>query len=51
VRVLLGDGLITSDGELWARQRAMMQPMFHRRILAQFASSIAVPNDALLARW
>lgn len=51
VRILLGDGLITSDGELWARQRAMMQPMFHRRIMANFASSIAASNDALLARW
>ncbi len=51
VRILLGDGLITSDGELWARQRAMMQPIFHRRIMANFASSIAASNDALLARW
>ena len=51
VRILLGDGLITSDGELWARQRAMMQPMFHRRVMAHFASSIAASNDALLARW
>jgi cytochrome P450 len=51
VRILLGHGLITSDGELWARQRAMMQPMFHRRVLSQFASSIAIANDALLARW
>jgi cytochrome P450 len=51
VRILVGDGLITSDGELWARQRAMMQPMFHRRTMAQFASRIAASNDALLARW
>jgi enediyne biosynthesis protein E7 len=51
VRILVGDGLITSDGELWARQRVMMQPMFHRRTMAQFASSIAASNDALLARW
>ena len=51
VRILLGHGLITSDGELWVRQRAMMQPMFHRRVLAQFAASIATSNDALLARW
>lgn len=51
VRILLGDGLITSDGELWARQRAMLQPMFHRRVLAQFAQAIATANDALLARW
>jgi cytochrome P450 len=25
--------------------------MFHRRVLAQFAASIATSNDALLARW
>jgi cytochrome P450 len=51
VRILVGDGLITSDGALWARQRAMMQPMFHRRVMAHFATSIAAANDALLARW
>ncbi len=51
VRILLGDGLITSDGDLWARQRAMMQPMFHRRVLARLADSIATANEALLARW
>jgi cytochrome P450 len=51
VRILLGDGLITSDGEQWARQRAMMQPMFHRRVMVHLASSIAASNDALLAHW
>ena len=51
VRILLGDGLITSDGEHWARQRALMQPMFHRRVITQFADSIARANATLLGRW
>ncbi|HEY2417751.1 MAG TPA: cytochrome P450, partial [Steroidobacteraceae bacterium] len=51
VRMLLGNGIVTSDGELWRTQRYMMQPMFHRRVVTQFASVIDGANDRLLARW
>ena len=30
VKILLGKGLMTSEGDLWKRQRYMMQPFFHR---------------------
>ena len=29
--ILLGNGLVTSQGPLWQRQRRMMQPMFSRQ--------------------
>jgi cytochrome P450 len=29
-RFLLGNGLLTSEGEFWRRQRQLMQPAFHR---------------------
>jgi enediyne biosynthesis protein E7 len=51
VRMLLGNGIVTSDGELWRTQRYMMQPMFHRRVVTQFAAVIDVANDRLLERW
>ena len=34
IKILLGNGIIVSEGEFWKRQRRMMQPTFHRRILA-----------------
>jgi enediyne biosynthesis protein E7 len=50
VRILLGKGIMTSEGELWKRQRYMMQPLFHRRVITQFASVIAAANDRFLER-
>jgi len=51
IKLLLGKGIMTSEGEMWKRQRAMMQPCFHRRVLTQFASLIAQANDRFIARW
>ena len=34
---LLGRGLFTSDGELWQRERRLIQPAFHRQEVASFA--------------
>ena len=51
VKILLGNGIMTSEGELWRRQRMMLQPLFHRRVITQFAEVIAAANDTLLERW
>ena len=51
IKLLLGRGIMTSEGELWTRQRYMMQPFFHRRVISEFASIIAVANDRFIARW
>src|SRR5580700_9431001 len=51
VRILLGKGIMTSEGELWKRQRYLMQPYFHRRVITGFAQIIAQTNDRCLARW
>ena len=34
--LLLGEGLVTSDGEHWLRQRRIAQPAFHRQRIAGF---------------
>ncbi len=51
VKILLGNGIMTSEGEFWRRQRMMMQPLFHRRVVDGFAETIATATDALLERW
>jgi enediyne biosynthesis protein E7 len=51
IKLLLGKGLMTSEGELWRRQRYMMQPFFHRRVMTNFATLIAAVNDRFIARW
>ena len=51
VRILLGKGIMTSEGELWKRQRYMMQPLFHRRVITGFAQLIAAANRRRIASW
>jgi cytochrome P450 len=51
VKILLGHGIMTSEGDLWKRQRYMMQPMFHRRVITQFAEVIDGANSRFIAKW
>ncbi|WP_304454015.1 cytochrome P450 [Nocardiopsis sp. YSL2] len=49
-RRALGDGLLTSEGELWRAQRRTMRPVFgHQRIAAQ-ADAVAKEATALVDR-
>jgi len=51
IRLLLGDGIMTSEGERWRRQRRMMQPAFHRQVIARFAGIVRECNAALHLHW
>ena len=51
VRILLGTGIIASEGDFWRRQRYMMQPSFHRKVLTRFAEVIAAANERRMQRW
>jgi cytochrome P450 len=51
VKILLGNGIMTSEGDFWRRQRRMMQPSFHRRVIDRFSSLVREVNDKFAARW
>lgn len=51
VAILLGKGIMTSEGALWRRQRRMIQPLFHRRVVERYAGVIDRCIDERLARW
>lgn len=36
LRIVLGEGLLTSEGEEWRRQRRLVQPLFAKRHIAEF---------------
>jgi len=51
VKVLVGNGIIVSEGEVWKRQHRMMQPMFQRTQIERFGPMIAAVTDRRLAEW
>jgi len=51
LRLTMGNGLVTNDGLDWARQRRLMQPMFHNRIVNAFDAAINACTETLVARW
>ena len=48
---VLGNGLVTSEGDFWQRQRKLVQPMFAKRHLEPFANHMAAAADAALTSW
>jgi cytochrome P450 len=48
---LIGKGLLTSEGELWRKQRKLAQPAFHKQRIAGFAELIARHTEVMLERW
>lgn len=51
LRLVLGQGLVTSEGALWRRQRRLVQPAFHHRALRTFADTIVDLTDEMLETW
>lgn len=47
----LGEGLVTSGGELWARQRRLIQPYFAQKNLHRFGEAINTLTASLVDRW
>ena len=51
VRILLGNGIMASEGELWRAQRKMVQPTFHRTVIASMFEHMHHANLRLAQRW
>src|SRR5574339_531380 len=50
-RVLLGDGLPLIDGDVWLRERRMLQPAFHRERLGRLVESMSGVIGRFLRGW
>ena len=49
--LVLGQGLVTSQGDLWRRQRRLMQPVFQRSNITTLLPHIAIAGNNMLDRW
>lgn len=51
LKPILGEGLLTSTGEHWLRQRRIAQPAFHRERIQSFAPDIVRCTEEMMASW
>jgi len=51
LRAILGNGLLTNDGDSWLRQRRTMQPAFHRERIQGFGALMAGAASSQLDAW
>lgn len=48
---LVGNGLVTSEGEFWRRQRRLAQPAFHRQRISSYGNIMVEYAERAIAKW
>ena len=48
---LFGNGLLTSEGDFWLRQRRLAQPAFHRGRVASYADTMVRYASRIASEW
>jgi len=49
--LLLGNGLLTSTGDLWKRQRRLMAPFFTPKAIVDYFPVVLADGQTLIERW
>ncbi len=50
-RRIFGNGLLTSEGEFWLRQRRLIQPAFLQERIASYAADMTAFAERMVAGW
>ena len=48
---LVGNGLVTSEGDFWRRQRRLAQPAFHRQRISSYGDIMVQYAQRMMANW
>src|SRR5262245_22595899 len=49
--ILLGNGLLNSEGDFWLRQRRLVQPAFNRQRLAGYGKIMVAYTERMMDSW
>ncbi|MEM9327087.1 MAG: cytochrome P450 [Bacteroidota bacterium] len=49
--LLLGNGILTSDGSFWLKNRRLAQPLFHKERIESYAQVMREEVDLMLSEW
>ena len=48
---LIGNGLLTSEGDFWRRQRRLAQPAFHRQRISAYGETMVEYAERMISTW
>src|SRR5712692_4059945 len=48
---LIGNGLLTSEGDFWRRQRRLAQPAFHRQRISGYGDTMVEYTERMISSW
>ncbi len=48
---LVGNGLVTSEGDFWRRQRRLAQPAFHHQRISSYGETMVEYTERMLSTW
>ncbi len=51
LKIFLGNGLLTSEGDFWRKQRRLAQPAFHRERLAEIVQTMSELAGEMADEW
>jgi cytochrome P450 len=51
MRRMVGNGLLSSEGEFWKRQRRLAQPAFHRERITAYSQTMTAYTERMIAAW
>lgn len=51
LKTLLGEGLLTAEGESWFWQRRLAQPVFHQKRINSYGATMVEYSDRMLQTW
>lgn len=51
VSIVVGEGLVVTEGDVWRQQRRLIQPAFHRSALDSFLDVMTSTTESMLDAW